>query len=423
MKKFFKTFLMVMLLIPAMAVLAACTEEPPTTPEDGSISITSDMITLSQSNYVYNGYEHTPDVSITINGQVYDISNYATFENNINAGTATVTVTAPQNNEYGLTGSVTKQFTIARKQIKVNSLQQINNAIKEATSNHIITLTNDITSTVQNGYIQPVLICPENRPYDDITIDLNGNSIKTEIWIVKEYRENNGIVCGSGTLHSTSNTAKVNIFNSKETGIIGFNSTMYIGVDYSIILKVNNGFEINLNNVNCYGAEGGIYSNGNYEGNSIVNATDCSFTSTGAESIGSYLASNITHNFTNCDFTGKTAYYAKSGTHNLTNCNLNATEEQYLGHSFYGNGCNPNGSALVVDSSEGYKKTLLVNLYNTTFTTASDNAFDIDQCTTYNKTPIQSYSEVRIYVDSYTDASYVESISKITDSQRIFFVD
>ena len=85
MKKFLKTFLMVMLLIPAMAVLADCTEEPPTTPEDESISITSDMITLSQSNYVYNGYEHTPGVSITINGQVYDISNYATFENNINA--------------------------------------------------------------------------------------------------------------------------------------------------------------------------------------------------------------------------------------------------------------------------------------------------------------------------------------------------
>ena len=74
--------------------------------------VTSPVITLSQTSYVYNGAACKPSVTsvkdgtVTIPASEYTVS----YKNNINAGTATVTITDKSGGNYTVSGS--KTFTI-----------------------------------------------------------------------------------------------------------------------------------------------------------------------------------------------------------------------------------------------------------------------------------------------------------------------
>ena len=124
------------------------------------------------------------------------------------------------------------------------TVEEINAAINTTTKNHVIVLTADITSTVaSNGYIQPVMICPVEKDLD-VNIDLNGYNIETEIWITKEYYHTEGIVGNykSQTHVVAENGANVNITNSKNTGIIGKETSDYVGIDYPILMKITDNY-------------------------------------------------------------------------------------------------------------------------------------------------------------------------------------
>lgn len=406
MKKYLKTLLLSLVLLPVFAIFVGCSLTPNDDETNTPVEITSDMVSLSYYSVVYDGNEKLPGVSITYNGETFDATSYATYENNINAGTATVTITAPEENEYNLTGSITKNFTIQKQKIKVETLAELNQAIIDTDANHEIVLRNNISSEVKQGYIQPVLICPETKHYEDVTIDLNGYEIQTEVWIVKDYnkyydaQKDEYVICGKGEKHTTTNTANVTFKNSKTTGYIGMPAQNYIGVDYGIILKINNGFTVTLNNIKSYGYSAGIYSNGNYEGDSTVTATNCHFE--GIEKVGSlgaYLAANNTYNFENCSFKGYTSYYAKSGTHNLKTCAY-TTIGNYAAKSFNGNGCIPTGSAIIADSSEGYKQTLVIHLYGGNFNLYDSKAYSIEEFSTY-KTSVTPYATIYVHVNYF----------------------
>lgn len=81
-------------------------------------SITDDMIANIPS-VTYNTRAHTPDVTVTFNGSTleagkdYDVA----YTNNINAGTATVTVTGKGN----FTGTASKDFAIAQAYLSVEN--------------------------------------------------------------------------------------------------------------------------------------------------------------------------------------------------------------------------------------------------------------------------------------------------------------
>ena len=420
MKKIFKALLFSIIFLPAIVLLYGCNEQPPgPTP----LTLTSSMLSLEYETTTYNGREHKPTVKVTAQGHTFDATEFATYENNIEVGTATLTLNLTKGNSYVKAGTATKEFTIEEKVIEVSSLQQLNNAINQTDSNHIIKLTKDITSNVAaNGYIQPVLICPESKHLDDVTIDLNNHTIKTEVWIVKEYYENSGIIGGSGKFHITDNTANITLFN----GNIGAENAdrPVDGVDYGIILKVANGFNVTLNNIKSFGKSAGIYSNGQskFSGNSVINATNCSFSGLQSnDNAGAYLASNITTNFENCSFTGYTAYYTKSGTHNLTNNSFVANGAGYIKPTiFSGNGFNCNGSAIVVDSSQGYANHLVLNLYNSDFFVRSAKAFQIDEVTTYKVNgSVEAYSQINVFVSSLDE---VENFNVQTQNNRINFI-
>ncbi len=78
------------------------------------------VITLSQTEYEYNGGENKPAVTVTVGGKTLDSANYTvSYADNINAGTATVTVTAVASDIYS--GTATANFTITKAEISVTA--------------------------------------------------------------------------------------------------------------------------------------------------------------------------------------------------------------------------------------------------------------------------------------------------------------
>lgn len=72
---------------------------------------TAPTIEITDTNLVYNGYTQTPSIKVTLGSQVVNSSQYSvSYSNNVNAGTASVTVTM----KGGYSGKATKQFTIKK---------------------------------------------------------------------------------------------------------------------------------------------------------------------------------------------------------------------------------------------------------------------------------------------------------------------
>ena len=89
------------------------------------VQLTDDMVTLTQTQVEYDGTAKTPSVSVSNATGTYALLegySYAVeYSNNINAGTATLTVTGKGNYK----GTVTKTFTIAPKDISGGSINGI----------------------------------------------------------------------------------------------------------------------------------------------------------------------------------------------------------------------------------------------------------------------------------------------------------
>lgn len=76
-------------------------------------------LTLPQGGFVFNGEAKEPAVTVTLGGSTLASSNYTVdYSNNIDAGTATVTVTGK--NTY--TGTATKNFTISKAELSNTSV-------------------------------------------------------------------------------------------------------------------------------------------------------------------------------------------------------------------------------------------------------------------------------------------------------------
>lgn len=72
-------------------------------------------VTCQENAYTYNGKEHKPAVTVSVDGQEIDENGYTVvYKNNINAGTATATVTLSGNYR----GTATAQFTIGKGKIE-----------------------------------------------------------------------------------------------------------------------------------------------------------------------------------------------------------------------------------------------------------------------------------------------------------------
>lgn len=238
--------------------------------------------------------------------------------------------------------------------------------------NAYITLAGDIVN--DGAYSDLRFRCRDNDL--NFTLDLAGHTLGMEIDVIGDYGTTQ---MENGRYKKYDHSIDITFTDSSETksGRIGIdNSDCW----YGFLIQGGDNINLTLDGITSQAFYGGIYSNGASLGGGTVTARNCTFTGAGNdESVGSYLATNHTYNFENCKFTGDSGYYTKSGTHVLKNCTFTGTGT-YRAPNYNGNGADPTGSAVVIDSAKNYTQKLDVTIDGGTFN--STYGYDVEECST-----------------------------------------
>ena len=222
-----------------------------------SIKLTD--ITLSSTSYTYNGSSKTPAVTVTdgtktlVSGTDYSVK----YTNNINAGTAKVTVTGAGNYK----DSVEKTFTIDKKSIKLTdiTLSSTSYTYNGSSKTPAVTVT-DGTKTLVSGTDYSV----------KYTNNINTGTAKVTVTGMGNYKDS---VEKNFTIDQKSlSNAEVNlssssyVFNGKAkkptvTVTLG-TKTLISGTDYSVKYT---------NNINAGTAKVTVTGTGNYKDSAYIN--------------------------------------------------------------------------------------------------------------------------------------------------------
>ena len=424
-KKLLSLFVAFCMIIPMMFSLAACgNKDDSTAPEAENTSTEAvGSITLAYDSIVYDGFEKKPMVVVSLDNEIIDSENYdVEYRNNVNAGTATVIVTAKEDSEVLEEGfKLTKTFEIERAPMAISSTEELIEQIKYADRNYVITFANDISGKDAGGNIVPIVIHPEILEMD-IAIDLNGYDLGSYFYITSDYNGN-----------STNLYANVEIYNStnKNSIVGGYDPAIESAIVVNSDLESQ--FNVRLDNVIFYGYRYGISTIDSSISEAKISAKDCMFSATmvTAEnaqdaSVGAYLvAGKYVYNFEDCKFEGFGGYYTKSGHHTLTNCDVRAFGNESFVPNYESTGTNLTGAALIVNSAEGYcnvpargyNKGLEVNIVGGLFT--SETNYAIQEFTTYqNIANRQCYAQINVSNDPeiYTSANLSQAWDIETES-------
>ena len=242
----------------------------------------------------------------------------------------------------------------------------------------VITIYKDFTYAGTTDEIDVRLMAQDGTDYD-FTLDLNGHSVAYRMTFTNRV---------SG---STFTTGKINV--TVKNGSIGNTTT----TDYGMTVFGNEDVVVNLENLSISGSSYGFSGNGYCEG-ATINAEDCTFF--GGEA-GFYAPSKYTYEFKDCSFTGATGYYAKSGDQTFTNCEFVGTQSTYAAPTYNGSGSHSTGSAIVIDSAQGYKVPMNVVLNNCSFKSISGYAIE-EYSTSKTENQENCYATITV-----TDANYV----------------
>ena len=140
--------------------------------------------------------------------------------------------------------------------------------------------------------------------------------------------------------------------------------------------------KLTLDNVAFTGYYGGYYENGSYGNSStLITATDCTFKASINEEgkyngYGAYIPAKYSSTFTRCTFEGSVGVYVKSGTRTFTDCTINGVYDKYVAPTYNGNGANGAGSGLIVNSTKGYSKPMVITVTGGSISSASGYAIE-----------------------------------------------
>ena len=348
-------------------------------------SLTADKISLSQTEFDYDGSEKRPIVTVYKNNAPVESEFVVTYQDNINAGNAKAIVKPDAfNPDYVCT--VEKEFIINKivgyinsTTIHASSLDNQNHYkyVVQNSSNQIRLYEN---LTIPDNLILDIGTCRFNENYYSVTLDQNSElhvsvstfeDLQKYVYIADKitltaditdtttlnYRCYNYNIPDSSFFinehlysleidfngHSFAGTTSIYFDTSRDittnVSLISSGSMSQIG---SISVQSGNASSdgavyVNLDNLNA----GDISISGISSNN--VNATNCVFNSTYTGSAGAsalniqgYEQYTTTH-WENCVFNGKTAIWMYGGTNTFVNCAMNSTGTYSSGMN-YGNG-------------------------------------------------------------------------------------
>lgn len=223
-----------------------------------------------------------------------------------------------------------------------------------------------------------------------VNINLNGNDITAPS---KVFEVEGGFltITGKGTIKETEpNYGAIMVKGKKEptnetyTGVsIGRDVTLegwsgiFINQNSSKAYGVNINLDGKINAINdtAGGSGAGIYVNGNIsnkENEPVINISDTAkITSTGN---GIYIAGNSIFNIKKADISGSEAGIGiKSGTLNIDGATVTGTGKDATPTEGYNNGIKASGTAIQIESNNGYPGDMNININSGTFKSKNSN--------------------------------------------------
>lgn len=223
-----------------------------------------------------------------------------------------------------------------------------------------------------------------------VNINLNGNDITAPSKVfeveggfltitgkgtVKETEPNYGAIMVKGKNEPTNETY-TGVSIGKDVTLEGW-SGIFINHKSSKAYGVNINFDGKINAINdTAGGTGiGIYVNGNIankENAPVVNISDTAqITSTGN---GIYIAGNSTFNIKKADISGaESGIGIKSGTLNINGATVAGTGKDATPTEGYNNGIKASGTAIQIESNNGYPGDMNININSGTFKSKNSN--------------------------------------------------
>lgn len=261
---------------------------------------------------------------------------------------------------YSENGVVTVIDENNAKSVYVGSAAGFENLIKNPTKGMTIVLCDDISGDNTDYTIR-------NTRNLTLTLDLNAHRLEGEL-VVKNT------TTGLNTLTVTVKNGTV----GSDTGYTEAGGLIY----YGMLVEGSGIIKLTLDNVAFTGYYGGYYENGSYGNSStVITATDCTFKASINEEgkyngYGAYIPAKYSSTFTRCTFEGSVGVYVKSGTRTFTDCTINGVYDKYVAPTYNGNGANGAGSGLIVNSTKGYSKPMVITVTGGSISSASGYAVE-----------------------------------------------
>ena len=301
----------------------------------------------------------------SVNGYaVEEVSNAAEGVDKVCYSTVTldnVALSGKIENVYSENGVVTVIDESNAKSVYVGSAEAFQNLLsnpyKDGTS---IVLCDNITGDNTDYNIK-------NTMNVNMTIDLNGYNLDGELNVINK---------ASGLNYLTL-TVKNGTIGS-QTGYTAAGGMIW----YGIMFEGSGQMAVTLQDIDFVGYYGGYYENGTSNNvKTTITVTDCTFKAAKNEEgaytgYGAYMPGNYTVEFNRCVFEGSVGAYLKSGTRTFTDCTINGVYDKYVVPTYNGNGANGAGSGLIVNSTKGYSKPMVITVTGGSISSASGYAVE-----------------------------------------------
>ena len=425
-KKLFSCVLVAFAFVMGAFFFTGCDSSP--------AELTSNMINLGYTAISFDGGSKTPAVTVTVEGNEIDSSEYSvTYSNNISVGTGQVQVTAKEGSS-AIKGTVTVGFEITQANKEVSTLTEINNYMQNANYSSVsfgadFSLSSGETLTIAEGFTVNVgdytltnhgkiinngtLIVNKNlsglgkienngeiraevKTYEDLT---NAFSFATRVVLASDIPyatdgQTEFFVCQNAkyeeitldlmghtlnrvlNINSSYNVKKLTITSTSgqkaKVNVVGINDC---ALYFRGTATAYDTFDAVVDNINFVGDNASIKTNGTFKSEHFnITLKNCDFD--GTTTVGAYLPAGYNYRAEDCTFSGISGYYTKSGNHKLINCNFTATKETYTAPLANGNGCNETGSALILDSCKNYNEPLVVLVDGGNFESKAGHAIE-----------------------------------------------